>query len=108
MTLTIKSKTPSKVERKRETIEGKSFFFFFKNLFIYFNWRLITLQYCGGFLFLEHEVPYFYFALGFTDYVSGSVRRQDTHITWIYQSNVRGRFWEVLSLSKVTWQLKME
>ena len=21
----------------------------FKNLFIYFNWRLITLQYCGGF-----------------------------------------------------------
>ena len=24
--------------------------FFFLNLFIYFNWRLITLQYCGGFL----------------------------------------------------------
>ena len=23
--------------------------FFFFNLFIYFNWRLITLQYCGGF-----------------------------------------------------------
>ena len=22
---------------------------FLKNLFIYFNWRLITLQYCGGF-----------------------------------------------------------
>ena len=26
---------------------GSSFFFF--NLFVYFNWRLITLQYCSGF-----------------------------------------------------------
>ena len=26
-----------------------SCFLFLKNLFIYFNWRLITLQYCGGF-----------------------------------------------------------
>ena len=86
----------------------KLFFFFFKNVFIYFNWRLITLQNCGGFLFLEQEVPYFHFALGFTDCISGSVRRQHIHITWIYQSKVRGRFWEALSLSKVTWQLKME
>ena len=22
---------------------------YFKNYFIYFNWRLITVQYCGGF-----------------------------------------------------------
>ena len=29
-------------------IAGDSFFFFF-NLFIYFNWRLITLKYCSGF-----------------------------------------------------------
>ena len=27
----------------------------FKNLFIYFNWRLITLQYCGGFAIHRHE-----------------------------------------------------
>ena len=26
------------------------FFFFFFNPFIYFNWRLVTLQYCGGLL----------------------------------------------------------
>ena len=25
------------------------FYYLFKNEFIYFNWRLITLQYCGGF-----------------------------------------------------------
>ena len=29
---------------------GRLSFFFLKNKFIYFNWRLITLQYCIGFL----------------------------------------------------------
>ena len=32
-----------------------SFFFFFKYKFIYFNWRLITLQYCIGFATHQHE-----------------------------------------------------
>ena len=32
-----------------------SLFFFLKNNFIYFNWRLITLQYCIGFAIREHE-----------------------------------------------------
>ena len=27
----------------------------FKNKFIYFNWRLITLQYCIGFPIHQHE-----------------------------------------------------
>ena len=31
------------------------FFFFFKYKFIYFNWRLITLQYCIGFSIHQHE-----------------------------------------------------
>ena len=30
-------------------------FFFFLNKFIYFNWRLITLQYCIGFAIHQHE-----------------------------------------------------
>ena len=30
-------------------------FFFFKYKFIYFNWRLITLQYCIGFAIHQHE-----------------------------------------------------
>ena len=30
-------------------------FFFFFNKFIYFNWRLITLQYCIGFAIHQHE-----------------------------------------------------
>ena len=35
---------------KHHDINLSSFLFFlFKNLFIYFNWRLITLQHCGGF-----------------------------------------------------------
>ena len=29
--------------------------FFFKYKFIYFNWRLITLQYCIGFAIHQHE-----------------------------------------------------
>ena len=29
--------------------------FFFKFKFIYFNWRLITLQYCIGFAIHQHE-----------------------------------------------------
>ena len=28
---------------------------FFKYKFIYFNWRLITLQYCIGFVIHQHE-----------------------------------------------------
>ena len=31
----------------------KKFYYFFK--FIYFNWRLITLQYCIGFAIHQHE-----------------------------------------------------
>ena len=30
-------------------------FFFFKYKFIYFNWRLITLQYCIGFAIHQHK-----------------------------------------------------
>ena len=30
-------------------------FLFFKYTFIYFNWRLITLQYCIGFAIHQHE-----------------------------------------------------
>ena len=30
-------------------------FLFFKHKFIYFNWRLITLQYCIGFAIHQHE-----------------------------------------------------
>ena len=33
------------------------FFPFFKFKFIYFNWRLITLQYCIGFAIHQHESP---------------------------------------------------
>ena len=31
------------------------FFSFFKYKFIYFNWRLITLQYCIGFAIYQHK-----------------------------------------------------
>ena len=31
------------------------FFFFFQYKFIYFNWRLITLQYCIGFDIHQHD-----------------------------------------------------
>ena len=31
------------------------FVLFFKYKFIYFNWRLITLQYCIGFAIHQHE-----------------------------------------------------
>ena len=34
---------------------GISNFLFFKYKFIYFNWRLITLQYCIGFAIHQHE-----------------------------------------------------
>ena len=33
----------------------KEAFFFLKYKFIYFNWRLITLQYCIGFAIHQHE-----------------------------------------------------
>ena len=32
-----------------------NFFYFLKYKFIYFNWRLITLQYCIGFAIHQHE-----------------------------------------------------
>ena len=32
-----------------ELTPKKDVLFFLKNLFIYFNWRRITLKYCGGF-----------------------------------------------------------
>ena len=32
----------------------------FFNLFIYYNWRLITLQYCGGFAIHEYDPPRLY------------------------------------------------
>ena len=32
-----------------------AFYYFFKYKFIYFNWRLITLQYCIGFAIHQHE-----------------------------------------------------
>ena len=35
--------------------EKLSFFSFFKYKFIYFNWSLITLQYCTGFAIHQHE-----------------------------------------------------
>ena len=35
-------------------IKFGNFFFFFIFSF-YFNWRLITLQYCGGFAIHSHE-----------------------------------------------------
>ena len=55
--------TRKKLELERDVI---SFFFrnepfyyffvlFFKYNFIYFNWRLITLQYCIGFAIHQHE-----------------------------------------------------
>ena len=34
---------------------GVFFFSFFKYKFLYFNWRLITLQYCIGFAVHQHE-----------------------------------------------------
>ena len=35
------------------------FIIIFKYKFIYFNWRLITLQYCIGFAIHQHESAYF-------------------------------------------------
>ena len=35
-------------------------FLFFKYTFIYFNWRLITLQYCIGFVIHQHEIKQLY------------------------------------------------
>ena len=36
-------------------VDSWPLFFFFKYKFIYFNWRLITLQYCIGFAIHQHE-----------------------------------------------------
>jgi len=38
-----------KEEKETREEERESFFLFLKYKFIYFNWRLITLQYCIGF-----------------------------------------------------------
>ena len=42
---------------KQQSLKGKvpSSSLFFKCKFIYFNWRLITLQYCVGFAIYQHE-----------------------------------------------------
>ena len=46
---------------RSHTLQLVDFFFFeiFKFKFIYFNWKLITLQYCIGFAIHQHE-----FAMG--------------------------------------------
>ena len=41
------------IEYRVSCIAGRFFFFSFK--FIYFNWRLITLQHCIGFAIHQHE-----------------------------------------------------
>jgi len=41
--------------KKAECQRIDSFAFFLKYKFIYFNWRLITLQYCIGFAIHQHE-----------------------------------------------------
>ena len=41
--------------KKAEHQRIDAFFFFFKFKFIYFNWKLITLQYCSGFAIHQHE-----------------------------------------------------
>ena len=44
-------------ENPRYTVNFLKIFltYFFKYKFIYFNWRLITLQYCIGFAIHHHE-----------------------------------------------------
>ena len=45
----------SVVDRKDAWFDFNLFKFFFKYKFIYFNWRLITLQYCICFSIHQHE-----------------------------------------------------
>ena len=43
------------IEPGSPALQADSFFSFFKYKFIYFNWRLITLQYCIYFAIHQHE-----------------------------------------------------
>ena len=43
------------IEPGSPALQADSFFSFFKYKFIYFNWRLITLEYCIGFAIHQHE-----------------------------------------------------
>ena len=42
-------------QRKRLPVPKIQIFMFFKYKCIYFNWRLITVQYCIGFAIHQHE-----------------------------------------------------
>ena len=52
--LPISIESLKKEESSRKT-STSTFLFCFKYKFIYFNWRLITLQYCIGFAIHQHE-----------------------------------------------------
>ena len=41
-------------------VQHHFFFLFFKYKFIYFNWRLITLQYCIDFAYIDMNLPWVY------------------------------------------------
>ena len=43
------------IDLASSALEGDVLFVCFKFKFIYFNWRLITLQYCIGFVIHQHE-----------------------------------------------------
>ena len=43
------------IDLASSALEGDVLFVWFKFKFIYFNWRLITLQYCIGFAMHQHE-----------------------------------------------------
>ena len=49
------TKTCWKEEKTHIFLLKKIFFLFLKYKFVYFNWRLITLQYCIGFAIHQHE-----------------------------------------------------
>ena len=49
------TKTCWKEEKTHIFLFKKIFFLFLKYKFVYFNWRLITLQYCIGFAIHQHE-----------------------------------------------------
>ena len=58
--ISLQSKGPSRVfsstiVHKHQFFGAQLYFFFFLCKFIYFNWRLITLQYCIGFAIHQHE-----------------------------------------------------
>ena len=54
---TGKCKDPEQMqESQRWWLEGLVKFFFFFNFFSYFNWRIITLQYCDGFRYISISI----------------------------------------------------